>query len=48
MSKTETPSRLYNLVSKYWIWLVAFFGIVGIIALMWYLSKGTKKTTKAC
>jgi hypothetical protein len=48
MTETQTTSRLYNFVSKYWIWLVAFFGIVGMIALIWALSKGTKKATKAC
>jgi len=47
---TENPkepiAKASNFISKYWIWLVMFFGIIGIIALLWYLSKGKKETAK--
>jgi type II secretory pathway component PulF len=47
MTETETTSKLAQFISKYWLWLVAFFGIVGIIAFAWYLYKRTKTTEKA-
>jgi len=47
MSEAQAPSKLAQFISKYWIWLVMFFGIVGIILVAWYLYKGTKKTEKA-
>lgn len=47
---SETPkeplSKASNFISKYWIWLIIFFGIFGVIALMWYLSKQGKKDEK--
>jgi len=46
MSEKETTSKISNLISKYWIWLVAFFGIIGVIALLWYLSKQGKTKAK--
>jgi type II secretory pathway component PulF len=44
MSETGATSKLSNFISKYWIWLVMFFGIIGVIALLWYLHKQTSKT----
>ena len=43
MTETETTSKISNFISKYWIWLVMFLGVVGFIALLWYLSKQGKK-----
>jgi len=47
MSETGATSKLSNFISKYWMWLVMFFGIVGIIIVAWYLYKHTKTTEKA-
>jgi len=47
MSETEATSKLAQLISKYWMWLVMFFGIVGIVIVAWYLYKGTKTTEKS-
>ena len=44
MTETEATSKLAQFISKYWMWLVMFFGIIGVIALLWYFSKQASKT----
>jgi len=42
MTETEATSKLSNFIEQYWIWIIMFFGIVGIIIVAWYLSKQSK------
>jgi hypothetical protein len=46
MSERAITEKASGFIEKYWMWILAIFGVLGLIAILWYFYKPKKETKK--